>query len=86
MDIIPPNITDIYRYEDSTHGSRGADLAWRLTPTNAIGKVYLDAYNAQTMNQHNRRWSNARIFPNRCPCYRNVFGDIWIDGHNPSYY
>lgn len=39
----PPTVNDIYRYEDIDHGSRGA-LAWRSTPTNAIGKVYLDAY------------------------------------------
>ncbi|MGI6227621.1 MAG: phage tail spike protein, partial [Peptococcales bacterium] len=43
----PLTTADIYRYEDSNHKSQGT-LAWRNAPTNAIGKIYLDAYIAQS--------------------------------------
>jgi hypothetical protein len=39
----PLDSTCIYRYQDSTAGSQGI-LGWALTPNNAVGKVYLDAY------------------------------------------
>ena len=42
----PPTDSDIYRCEDASQGSTGT-LSWYAAPTNAIGLVYLDAYNAQ---------------------------------------
>jgi hypothetical protein len=42
----PPTVNDIYRCEDASQGSTGT-LSWYPAPTNAIGLVYLDAYNAQ---------------------------------------
>lgn len=41
----PLTSTCIYRYEDADGGSQGA-LAWRATPTNAVGLLYLESYNA----------------------------------------
>ena len=42
----PPTDSNIYRCEDASQGSTGT-LSWYPAPTNAIGLVYLDAYNAQ---------------------------------------
>lgn len=80
----PPTVADIYRYEDSTHGSRGADLDWRPTPTNAVGKVYLDAYNAQTMAES----KITTFFQNKDnPPTALAIGDLWVitDDKNKIY-
>lgn len=74
----PPTTADVYRYEDPDHGSRGA-LAWRATPTNAIGKIYLDAYNAQAT-------ANSKIvtfYQDSQPTASEV-GDLWIDTNDDN--
>ena len=42
----PPTTANIYRYENTTGGSTGT-LDWYAEPTNGIGIVFLNAYNAQ---------------------------------------
>ena len=69
----PPTTADIYRYEDVNHGSQGV-LAWNLTSTNAIGIVYLNAYNAQTV-------ANSKIttfYQTGIPTSISI-GDYWVD-------
>jgi hypothetical protein len=79
---IPPTVNDIYRYEDVDHGS-GGDYDWRAAPTNAIGKIYLNAYLAQTT-------ANSKIktyYQETAPSGDLTEGDYWIDtsDHNKPY-
>uniref|UniRef100_UPI00261E1DDE phage tail spike protein n=1 Tax=Bacteroides sp. TaxID=29523 RepID=UPI00261E1DDE len=70
----PPTTADIYRYEDVDHGSQGI-LAWRATPTSAVGAVYLSAYNAQTTaNSKIKTWYQASA-----PTSGRTLGDLWVD-------
>jgi hypothetical protein len=78
----PPTVNDIYRYEDVDHGS-GGDYDWRSAPTNAIGKIYLNAYLAQTT-------ANSKIktyYQETAPSGDLTEGDYWIDtsDHNKPY-
>jgi hypothetical protein len=69
----PPTTADIYRYEDADHGSQGT-LAWRATPTNAVGIVYLNAYTAQTTAN-----SKIKTFYQANTPTASEIGDFWID-------
>ena len=76
----PPTTADIYRYEDINHGSQGI-LAWRSTPTNAIGIVYLNAYNAQSSANTAQSTANSKIktFYQSTTPTASTIGDFWVD-------
>ena len=79
-DIVPLDENAIFRYEnedgksieDETHS-----LAWRSTPTNAIGIVYLNAYNAQTT-------ANDALINNSLHIEYSVDGTSWHTNFAPS--
>jgi len=71
---IPPTTADIYRYQN-TDGSSKDPLVWDNTPDDAIGKVYLDAYNAQTTADYKITtfYENLGSIPTS-----TAIGDLWV--------
>lgn len=55
-----PTVNAIFRYQDTSGGSSGA-LAWRAAASNAIGKVYLNAYTAQSTATGAASTANSKI-------------------------
>jgi len=69
----PPDTSCVYRYEDEGGGSTGT-LAWRANAINAIGKTFLDAYNAAL----EKPTILVAYYQASMPYNENI-GDYWID-------
>lgn len=69
-----PTDNAIYRCEDSSGGSTGT-LGWYQQPNNAVGEVYLDAYNAQITADG----KVATFYAATQPWSGMDTGDFWVD-------
>lgn len=70
--VVPPDSTCIYRYEGAAGGDT-VPLTWTLNATDAIGQIYLSAYNASLITG-----GMKTFYQNSVPVSTSV-GDFWVD-------
>jgi len=73
----PLDTTCIYRYQDATGGYTAGSMSWVNAPTNAVGKVYLDAASAQSAADG----KIVTFYQTGVPSGANE-GDLWVDTDN----